>query len=55
MTGTMLVRQQQAVTTLLGSHVTAYDPASQAMFAQTRRTVLLGTAFTGGNAAANPD
>jgi MFS transporter, DHA2 family, multidrug resistance protein len=36
MTGTMLVRQQQAVTTLLGSHVTAYDPASQAMFARIR-------------------
>jgi DHA2 family multidrug resistance protein len=35
-TGTMLVRQQQAVTTLLGSHVTAYDPASQAMLAQMR-------------------
>ena len=35
-TGTMLVRQQQAVTTLLGSHVTIYDPVSQAMFAQTR-------------------
>ena len=29
-TGTMLVRQQQAVTTLLGAHVSAYDPASQA-------------------------
>jgi DHA2 family multidrug resistance protein len=36
MTGTMLVRQQQATTTLLGSHVTAYDPASQAMLAQMR-------------------
>jgi DHA2 family multidrug resistance protein len=35
-TGTMLTRQQQAVTTLLGSHVTAYDAASQSMFAQTR-------------------
>jgi DHA2 family multidrug resistance protein len=35
-TGTMLVRQQQAVTTLLGSHVSAYDPASQAMFARIR-------------------
>ena len=38
-TGTMLVRQQQAVTTLLGSHVSAYDPASQAMFAQHPRRV----------------
>jgi len=35
-TGTMLVRKQQAVTTLLGSHVTAYDPASTAMFNQIR-------------------
>jgi DHA2 family multidrug resistance protein len=35
-TGTMLVRQQQAVTNLLGSHVTAYDPASQTMLAQLR-------------------
>ncbi len=35
-TGTMLVRQQQAVTTLLGSHVTIYDPVSQSMLAQTR-------------------
>src|SRR4030095_16004823 len=35
-TGTMLVRQQQAVTTLLGSHVSAYDTASQAMCASIR-------------------
>jgi DHA2 family multidrug resistance protein len=36
MTGTMLARQQQANTTLLGAHVTMYDAASQAMFTQTR-------------------
>src|SRR3954471_2879523 len=30
-TGTMLVRQQQTVTTMLGAHVTPYDAASQAM------------------------
>ena len=35
-TGTMLVRQQQAMTTLYGSHVTAYDPATRAMFGQIR-------------------
>jgi DHA2 family multidrug resistance protein len=39
-TGTMLVRQQQAMTTLLGAHVTAYDPRSQAMFAQVRGGLL---------------
>ena len=32
----MLARNQQATTSLLGSHVTAYDATSQAMFAQTR-------------------
>jgi DHA2 family multidrug resistance protein len=41
-TGTMLVRQQQAVTTLLGSHVTAYDPASQAMFNRVRGGLIAG-------------
>ena len=35
-TGTMLARNSQATTSLLGSHVTAYDATSQAMFAQTR-------------------
>jgi DHA2 family multidrug resistance protein len=35
-TGTMLARNSQATTALLGSHVTAYDATSQAMFAQTR-------------------
>src|SRR2546428_812639 len=34
MTGTMLTRQQQAMTTLYGSNVTAYDPATRAMFGQ---------------------
>jgi DHA2 family multidrug resistance protein len=43
-TGTMLVRQQQAVTTLLGSHVSAYDPASQAMFARIRGGFIAGGA-----------
>jgi DHA2 family multidrug resistance protein len=36
MTGTMLARQQQANTTLLGSHITAYDFASRMMYSQTR-------------------
>jgi DHA2 family multidrug resistance protein len=35
-TGTMLTRNQQTTTSMLGSHVTAYDPQSQAMFAQMR-------------------
>jgi DHA2 family multidrug resistance protein len=35
-TGTMLVRRQQAMTTVLGSHVTAYDAGSQQMFNQVR-------------------
>src|SRR5437879_3969373 len=32
MTGTMLARQQQMTTNLLGSHVTPYSPAAQSMF-----------------------
>src|SRR5262249_58974849 len=36
MTGTMLARSNQATTSVLGSHVTPYDPASQQMFAQMR-------------------
>jgi len=36
MTGTMLVRNQQTTTATLGVHVSAYDPRSQAMFAQMR-------------------
>jgi len=32
MTGTMLARQQQATTALLGANVNAYNPASQQMF-----------------------
>src|ERR1700688_4616913 len=36
MTGTMSERGRQASELLLGSHVTAYDPASQTMFAQLR-------------------
>ena len=35
-TGTMLSRHQQAMTSLLGSDVTAYSPASQSMFMQMR-------------------
>src|SRR6186713_338519 len=35
-TGTMLSRHQQAMTSTLGSHVTPYDPASQTMFMQLR-------------------
>src|SRR5437868_1978385 len=33
-TGTMLARNNQTTTSLLGSNVTAYDPASQSLFAQ---------------------
>jgi MFS transporter, DHA2 family, multidrug resistance protein len=33
-TGTILQRQRQAVGTMLGEHVTAYDPATQSMLAQ---------------------
>jgi DHA2 family multidrug resistance protein len=35
-TGTMLARQQQAVTATLGAHVTPYDPAAQTLFMQMR-------------------
>jgi MFS transporter, DHA2 family, multidrug resistance protein len=35
-TGTMLSRNQQSTTSMLGNNVTAYDPSSQAMFAQMR-------------------
>jgi DHA2 family multidrug resistance protein len=33
-TGTMLARNNQSTTSMLGANVTAYDPASQAMFAR---------------------
>jgi MFS transporter, DHA2 family, multidrug resistance protein len=36
MTGTMLARDSRATTVLMGSHVTAYDPTAQSMFAQMR-------------------
>jgi len=36
MTGTMLARQTQATTNMLGANVTLYSPAARAMFAQTR-------------------
>jgi len=35
-TGTMIARNNQSTTALLGANVTAYDPASQTMFAQLR-------------------
>jgi MFS transporter, DHA2 family, multidrug resistance protein len=35
-TGTMLARNNQATTSILGANVTAYDQASQSMFAQMR-------------------
>src|SRR3954463_1497391 len=35
-TGTMLTRNQQTTTSTLGSHVSMYDPTSQAMFARMR-------------------
>ncbi len=38
--GTMLARQQQATTAMLGANVTAYDPASQALFQQTRQAFM---------------
>src|SRR5262249_18958001 len=44
MTGTMLARNNQSTTSLLGSNVTAYDPASQRMFAQLRAAFLAGGA-----------
>src|SRR5438552_18673463 len=36
MTGTMLVRQQQRTTALLGANVTAFNPTAQSMFVQSR-------------------
>jgi DHA2 family multidrug resistance protein len=35
-TGTMLARHQQEMTSMLGAHVTGYDPASRAALAQMR-------------------
>jgi DHA2 family multidrug resistance protein len=43
-TGTMLARNQQAATALLGSNVTAYDAASQAMLTQMRAAMIAGGA-----------
>ena len=40
MTGTMLARQQQTVTSVLGSNVTLYDPAARAMLARTRAAMM---------------
>ncbi len=39
-TGTMLARQQQTATALIGSHVTAYDAASQSMLAGMRAAMM---------------
>jgi DHA2 family multidrug resistance protein len=36
MTGTMLARHNQAITSTLGTNVTAYDPATRQLFAQLR-------------------
>jgi DHA2 family multidrug resistance protein len=36
MTGTMLVRNQQATTSVIGSHISAYDPQTQATFTRMR-------------------
>jgi MFS transporter, DHA2 family, multidrug resistance protein len=46
LTGTMLARHNQAVTSLLGAHVTAYDPATQRMFAQLRAGFMASGADT---------
>jgi DHA2 family multidrug resistance protein len=40
MTGTMLARQQQATTAMLGANVTAYNPAAQQMFDGLRGTMM---------------
>jgi MFS transporter, DHA2 family, multidrug resistance protein len=40
MSGTMLARQQQTVTSVLGSNISAYDPAARAMLAQTRAAMM---------------
>ena len=39
-TGTMLARQQQSTTALLGRNVTVYDPASQSMLAQMKTSFM---------------
>ncbi len=39
-TGTMVSRQTQATTSMLGSSVTLYDPAAQSMFAQLQRSFM---------------
>jgi DHA2 family multidrug resistance protein len=40
MTGTMLARNNQSTTSLLGSHVTMYDEASRQLFEQTRAAMV---------------
>jgi DHA2 family multidrug resistance protein len=44
MTGTMLARQSQATTSLLGANVTAYNATSQQMFAGLRDAMIAGGA-----------
>jgi len=39
-TGTMLARQQQSTTALLGRNVTVYDPTSQSMLAQMKMSFM---------------
>ena len=39
-TGTMLARQQQSLTAVLGAHVTPYDPRAQALFMQIERAAM---------------
>ena len=43
-TGTMLARNSQATTSLLGSNVTMYDPATQVRFAQLKAAFMAGGA-----------
>jgi DHA2 family multidrug resistance protein len=46
MTGTMIARNQQTTTALLGANVTAYDPATQSMFYQLRGSFMAAGADT---------
>ncbi|HEV3057604.1 MAG TPA: DHA2 family efflux MFS transporter permease subunit [Vicinamibacterales bacterium] len=46
LTGTMLARNSQSTTSMLGAHVTPYDAASQQAFAQTHAALVAGGADT---------
>jgi DHA2 family multidrug resistance protein len=46
LTGTMLARNSQSTTSMLGSHVTPYDAASRQAFAQTHAALVAGGADT---------